>query len=187
MAFSQLQTMRLFFVITNRNLFPFTLDSQQSLIRIVMRASMSCVNAFSLPRLPGSRVKLFFQKFEHYLSTFLAIFWAILSNFPAQSGHPSCRDPWPHPSSSLKSSVMSLHVYNSQGLLVAPPFEDVLRLCENESLLLTIVIMSTVELNTQSGSNFFVKKLPSKTQLKLKCHEDWYWNKKSHTRVQEHM
>ena len=73
---------------------------------------------------------------------------------------------------------MSLHVYNSQGLLVAPPFEDVLRLCENKSLLLTIVIMSTVELNTQSGSNVFVKKLPFKTQLKLKCHEDWYWNKK---------
>lgn len=172
MAFSQLQTMRLFFVITNRNLFPFTLDCQQSLIRIVMRASMSCVNAFSLPRLPGSRVKLFFQKFEHYLSTFFSHFLSNFVEFSSAIGTSLLQRSMTHPSSSLKSSVMSLHVYNSQGLLVAPPFEDVLRLCENESLLLTIVIMSTVELNTQSGSNVFVKKLPSKTQLKLKCHED---------------
>ena len=72
-----------------------------------------------------------------------------------------------HPSSAPQSSVKS--PYNSQGLNdVAPPLEDVFKLYENKSPLLTLVVVSTVELNTQNGSNVFVKTLSSKTQLKLK-------------------
>lgn len=72
-----------------------------------------------------------------------------------------------HPSSAPQSSVKS--PYNSQGLNdVAPPLEDVFKLYENKCPLLTLVVVSTVELNTQNGSNVFVKTLPSKTQLNLK-------------------